>query len=108
MAVTKRIQNGAPLTAVQMDANLDILEQTSGSLTGFLTGSLLSLSQSLQAVSASVSNLSTLQGTLSGQFTGSALISGSGASLIVSGSTKIDSLTNLVTVDKVVVWDGTQ
>jgi hypothetical protein len=62
MAIFKRIPNGAPLTAAQMDANLTELEN---------------ISSSFGPVSASVSNLSTLQGTLSGQFTGSLLISGS-------------------------------
>ena len=59
MAIIKRISNGAPLTAAQMDANLTILDETSGSFTALMTGSFL-------AVSASVANLSTLQGTLSG------------------------------------------
>jgi len=100
MAIIKRIPNGAPLTAQQMDDNLTILEQTSGSFTALMTGSFL-------AVSASVANLSTLQGTLSGQFTGSAIISGSNASLIISGSTKIESgsLAKLGS-SKVLVVDG--
>jgi hypothetical protein len=62
MAIIKRLIKGAPITALEMDANLTELEN---------------ISSSFGAVSASVSNLSTLQGTLSGQFTGSALISGS-------------------------------
>ncbi len=92
MAITKRINNGAPLTAAQMDANLTILEQTSGSFTALMTGSFL-------AVSASVSNLSSLTGTLSGQFTGSALI---------SGSLKIPNASlNAVNSAKVLVQDST-
>jgi len=51
MAITKRILNGAPLTAAQMDANLTELENISSSFT---------------AVSSSVANLSSLTGTLSG------------------------------------------
>lgn len=91
MAITKRITKGSPITATEMDANLTILEQTSGSFTALMTGSFL-------AVSASVANLSTLQGTLSGQFTGSALISGS---LKFTSS----SISFKNTTDKVVVYD---
>jgi hypothetical protein len=72
-----------------MDANLDILESTSGSFTAFMTGSYL-------LVSSSVSNLSTLQGTLSGQFTGRALISGS--LKITSASISYDNSTDKVMV----------
>ena len=89
MAIIKRIPKGSPLSALEMDANLDILESTSGSFTAFMTGSYLS-------VSASVSNLSTLQGTLSGQFTGSALISGS--LKFTSASISYDNSTDKVMV----------
>jgi hypothetical protein len=91
MAIIKRIPKGSPLTAGEMDANLTILEETSGSFTALMTGSFL-------AVSSSVANLSTLQGTLSGQFTGSALISGSLKFTSASISYKN-------TTDKVVVYD---
>lgn len=91
MAIIKRIPNGAPLTAAQMDANLTILEETSGSFTALMTGSFL-------AVSQSVSNLSTLQGTLSGQFTGSALI---------SGSLKFDNISVDSSTDQVLVYNPT-
>ena len=91
MAIIKRIPKGSPLTAGEMDANLTILEETSGSFTALMTGSFL-------AVSSSVANLSTLQGTLSGQFTGSALISGSLKFTSASISFKN-------TTDKVVVYD---
>jgi hypothetical protein len=83
MAITKRLVKGSPLTAAEMDANLTELENVSSSYS--------ELSSSFAAVSESVSNLSDLQGTLSGQFTGSALISGSNSSLIISGSASIDS-----------------
>ena len=85
MAITKRLIKGAPITALEMDANLTELEN---------------ISSSFGAVSASVSNLSTLQGTLSGQFTGSALISGSLKFTSASISFKN-------TTDKVIVYDST-
>jgi len=84
---------GSPLTAAEMDANLIVLQDISSSFT---------------AVSSSVSNLSSLTGTLSGQFTGSVLVSGSNSSLIISGSTKIasGSLGKLGTSNKVLVVDA--
>jgi hypothetical protein len=77
MAIIKRIPKGSPLSAAEMDANLTELEN---------------ISSSFGAVSSSVSNLSTLQGTLSGQFTGSALISGS--LKITSASLSYDTTTD--------------
>jgi len=91
MAITKRLIKGSPITAAEMDANLTILEQTSGSFTAFMTGSFL-------AVSSSVSNLSSLTGTLSGQFTGSLLVSGSAR--FTSASLSYDNST-----DKVLVYN---
>ena len=108
MAITKRLVKGTPLTAAEMDANITEIENASSSLnilsgshealsdslttlSGSVSSSLSELSNSLTSVSESVSNLSNLQGTLSGQFTGSALISGSNSSLIISGSASIDS-----------------
>jgi len=77
MAIIKRIPKGSPLSAAEMDANLTELEN---------------ISSSFGAVSSSVYNLSTLQGTLSGQFTGSALISGS--LKITSASLSYDTTTD--------------
>jgi hypothetical protein len=101
MAITKRLVKGTPLTAAEMDANITEIENVSSSLnilsgsfeatSASISSSLSELSNSLTSVSESVSNLSNLQGTLSGQFTGSALISGSNSSLIISGSASIDS-----------------
>ena len=108
MAITKRLVKGSPLTAAEMDANITEIENVSSSLnilsgshetlsnsvttlSASLSSSVSELSISLTDVSASVSNLSSLSGNISGQFTGSAIISGSNASLIISGSTQIDS-----------------
>ncbi len=83
MAIIKRIPKGSPLSAAEMDANLTILENVSSSVnilyttTDVLNTSASTLSNSLTSLSSSVSSLSTLSGQLSGQFTGSVLISGS-------------------------------
>jgi hypothetical protein len=104
MAITKRLVKGSPLTAAEMDANITEIENVSSSLNILsgshetLSNSVTTLSSSLSAVSESVANLSNLQGTLSGQFTGSALISGSLS--FTSQSLEYDS-----TTDKVLVYN---
>jgi hypothetical protein len=83
MAIIKRIPKGSPLSAAEMDANLDILSTVSSSVNTAFTNidklnvSASSLNTTLTTVSSSVANLSSLSGQLSGQFTGSVLVSGS-------------------------------
>ena len=115
MAITKRLVKGSPLTAAEMDANITEIENASSSLnilsgshealsdslttlSGSVSSSLSELSNSLTSVSQSVSSLSNLQGTLSGQFTGSALI---------SGSLKFDNISVDSSTDQVLVYNPT-